>query len=152
MVWTCQVTVHSLPWGRLLCAVWHRIFCIWMPALLRSLVCPSSGTVTLNVTAGGSSIWMKTWLPKSTLLHSTWQHSLLPLLWKPQISQSTWTYMHTIYIYIYNIEPLVYVYVQSFCCGQSTVPFNTHCRRALFSVLDEKDVHLMGQFCPVCLL
>jgi hypothetical protein len=35
-----------------------------------------------------------------------------------------------------------------FCCGWSTVSLNAHWEK-MFLLLDEKDVHLMGQCCPI---
>ena len=59
--------------------------------------------------------------------------------------------MHSSYIYIIDH------YCVSAMCKVSAVcrtlfHLNTHCRRAVFSLLDKKDVHLAGLFCPVFLL
>jgi hypothetical protein len=39
-----------------------------------------------------------------------------------------------------------------FCCSPITVQFKMPPAQQLFSFLDEKSEHLMGQLCPVCLL
>jgi len=36
--------------------------------------------------------------------------------------------------------------------GRALFNLNTHYRRAVFSILDNKNVHLRGQFCPFYLL
>jgi len=38
-----------------------------------------------------------------------------------------------------------------FCCGWNITNLNAHCEK-MFLLLGEKDVHLMGQCCPIHLL